>query len=100
MMEPQTTPNTASIVETAFTWPKGFYSDGLHAGLKAEKPDLGWLFSKVPASAAGVYTTNQFCAAPTALTKKRSIMIISCRESSLTVRLPIPARVPKVSWML
>ena len=49
MMEPQTTPNVASIVETAFTWPKGFYSDGLHAGLKAEKPDLGWLFSKVPA---------------------------------------------------
>ena len=70
MMEPQTTPNVASIVETAFTWPKGFYSDGLHAGLKAEKPDLGWLFSKVPASAAGVYTTNQFCAAPTALTKE------------------------------
>ncbi|MDU4240705.1 MAG: N-acetylglutamate synthase, partial [Limosilactobacillus fermentum] len=41
---------------TTFTWPKGFYADGLHAGLKEEKKDLGWLYSKVPAAAAGVYT--------------------------------------------
>ena len=40
MMEPQTTPNVASIVETAFIWPKGFYSDGLHAGLKAGRGQL------------------------------------------------------------
>ena len=55
---------------TTFTWPKGFYADGLHAGLKEEKKDLGWLYSKVPAAAAGVYTTNQFQAAPTKLTKQ------------------------------
>lgn len=56
--------------EIEFTWPKGFYSDGLHSGLRKKRLDLGWLFSEVPASAAGVYTTNKFCAAPTALTKK------------------------------
>ncbi|MBM9560395.1 bifunctional glutamate N-acetyltransferase/amino-acid acetyltransferase ArgJ [Limosilactobacillus fermentum] len=55
---------------TTFTWPKGFYADGIHAGLKEEKEDLGWLYSKVPAAAAGVYTTNQFQAAPTKLTKQ------------------------------
>ena len=54
----------------AFTWPQGFFADGIHAGLRKKKLDLGWLYSKEPASAAGVYTTNQFCAAPTALTKK------------------------------
>lgn len=56
--------------EIEFTWPKGFYADGLHSGLRKKKLDLGWLYSQVPASAAGVYTTNQFCAAPTALTKQ------------------------------
>ena len=56
--------------EIEFTWPKGFYADGLHSGLRKKKLDLGWLYSQVPASAAGVYTTNQFCAAPTTLTKQ------------------------------
>ncbi|WP_416354030.1 bifunctional glutamate N-acetyltransferase/amino-acid acetyltransferase ArgJ [Agrilactobacillus fermenti] len=51
-----------------FTWPIGFYSDGIHAGLRKHKLDLGWLYSKVPAQAAGVYTTNQFKAAPTLTT--------------------------------
>lgn len=52
-----------------FTWPAGFYADGVHAGLRKNKLDMGWLYSKVPAAAAGVYTTNQFQAAPTKLTK-------------------------------
>ncbi|RDF82186.1 N-acetylglutamate synthase [Lactiplantibacillus plantarum] len=54
----------------AFQWPAGFYSDGIHIGLRRNKKDFGWLFSKVPASAAGTYTTNQFQAAPTKLTKQ------------------------------
>ncbi|KRL22323.1 bifunctional glutamate N-acetyltransferase/amino-acid acetyltransferase ArgJ [Lentilactobacillus kisonensis] len=58
-----------SIEVTAFTWPTGFYSDATHAGLKEAQDDMGWLYSQVPASAAGVYTTNQFQAAPTKLTK-------------------------------
>ena len=55
-----------------FTWPKGYKSDGVHAGLRKnpEKKDMGWLYSEVPAQAAGTYTTNQFQAAPTKLTKQ------------------------------
>ncbi|KRL07170.1 MAG: bifunctional glutamate N-acetyltransferase/amino-acid acetyltransferase ArgJ [Liquorilactobacillus hordei] len=61
---------TKKFVETEFDWPKGFYSDAKHIGLKHKKLDFGWLYSKVPATAAGVYTTNKFCAAPTAKTKE------------------------------
>lgn len=53
-----------------YTWPEGFFSDGLHAGLKPAKKDLGWIYSGTPAAAAGVYTTNQFQAAPTKLMKE------------------------------
>lgn len=52
-----------------YSWPKGFYGDGVHAGLRKVRQDMGWLYSEVPAVAAGVYTTNQFQAAPTTLTK-------------------------------
>ncbi|MQS52822.1 bifunctional glutamate N-acetyltransferase/amino-acid acetyltransferase ArgJ [Companilactobacillus mishanensis] len=52
-----------------FAWPKGYSSDGVHAGLREDRNDMGWIFSEVPAQAAGTYTTNQFQAAPTKLTK-------------------------------
>lgn len=55
--------------EIDFKWPLGFKSDGIHIGLRKSKLDFGWIVSEVPASAAGAYTTNKFCAAPTALTK-------------------------------
>lgn len=63
---------TTNFKNVPFCWPQGFKSDGLHSGLKkaADQLDLGWLCSAVPAQAAGMYTTNRFCAAPTALTKK------------------------------
>lgn len=57
------------VTPVAFQWPTGFYSDGIHIGLRKSKKDFGYLFSKVPAAAAGTYTTNQFQAAPTKLTK-------------------------------
>lgn len=56
--------------EQSFIWPKGYTSDAVHAKLRYSKLDVGWLVSEVPAAAAGVYTTNQFCAAPTAITKQ------------------------------
>ncbi|GHP14617.1 arginine biosynthesis bifunctional protein ArgJ [Lentilactobacillus fungorum] len=59
-----------SILTTKFAWPLGYYSDSVHVGLKPNQDDMGWLYSKVPAAAAGVYTTNQFQAAPTKLTKQ------------------------------
>lgn len=49
-----------------FSWPKNFYSDGIHGQLRRNptKPDLGWLFSTKPAQVAGVFTRNTFPAAP------------------------------------
>ena len=60
----------SKISEEIFQWPIGFYSDATAAGIKPGKKDMGWIYSQSPASAAGVYTTNQFQAAPTALTKE------------------------------
>lgn len=49
--------------------PLGFHADGQHVGLKHKSKDLGWIISDVPASVAGVFTTNQIQAAPVQLTK-------------------------------
>lgn len=50
--------------------PLGFSADGLHAGFKKKKMDFGWIVSEVPASIAGVYTTNKVIAAPLLVTKE------------------------------
>ncbi|WP_040741588.1 bifunctional glutamate N-acetyltransferase/amino-acid acetyltransferase ArgJ [Paenibacillus ginsengihumi] len=53
------------------TTPAGFRAGGLHCGLKkTERHDLGVIVCDVPAQAAGVYTLNQFQAAPLAVTKE------------------------------
>ncbi|MEB2280896.1 bifunctional glutamate N-acetyltransferase/amino-acid acetyltransferase ArgJ [Lysinibacillus xylanilyticus] len=49
--------------------PKGFKAAGLHCGLKHKKKDLAVLVSEVPASVAGVFTTNAVQAAPLKVTK-------------------------------
>lgn len=49
--------------------PLGFSADCLHAGFKKKKLDFGWIVSEVPASVAGVYTTNKVIAAPLLVTK-------------------------------
>lgn len=59
-----------TVTTIEFQWPTGFYNDGIEIGLgTVDKKDFGYLFSEVPATAAGTYTTNQFQAAPTKLTK-------------------------------
>ncbi|WP_152654940.1 bifunctional ornithine acetyltransferase/N-acetylglutamate synthase [Oceanobacillus sp. CFH 90083] len=50
--------------------PKGFTAGGIHAGLRKSKLDFGWLYSEVPANAAGVYTQNTFQAAPLTVTQE------------------------------
>lgn len=50
--------------------PKGFRAVGIHCGLKHKKNDLALLVSEVPASVAGVFTTNVIQAAPLQVTKK------------------------------
>lgn len=49
--------------------PKGFQACGIHAGLKRKRKDLALLVCERRASAAAVYTTNHFQAAPIQVTK-------------------------------
>ncbi|MGQ9825171.1 MAG: bifunctional glutamate N-acetyltransferase/amino-acid acetyltransferase ArgJ [Desulfotomaculales bacterium] len=52
--------------------PRGFLAAGVSAGIKyKEKKDIALIFSAVPASAAGVFTTNRVKAAPVLLTMSR-----------------------------
>lgn len=59
-------------IEGGVTAAKGFLASGVVAGLKKDhKLDLAAIYSKVPASVAGVYTTNLVQAAPLELTRQR-----------------------------
>jgi glutamate N-acetyltransferase/amino-acid N-acetyltransferase len=52
------------------TLPKGYKAGGMHCGIKKKRLDLGYIVSEVPATAAGVYTTNIFQAAPLLVTQE------------------------------
>ncbi|GAB6178861.1 bifunctional glutamate N-acetyltransferase/amino-acid acetyltransferase ArgJ [Desulfotomaculum defluvii] len=59
-------------IDGGVTTAKGFLASGVIAGLKKdEKLDLALIYSEVPASVAGVYTTNRVKAAPLELTRQR-----------------------------
>lgn len=58
-----------TITDGNIATPKGFHADCQHVGLKHKSKDLGWIYSDVPASVAGVFTTNQVQAAPVQLDK-------------------------------
>lgn len=62
--------------------PKGFTAAGVHCGLKHKKKDLAILVSEVPASVAGVFTTNAVQAAPLKVTKEVVYETKKCRRSS------------------
>ena len=49
--------------------PQGFITDGVAAGLRYNKNDIGVIFTEMPASSAAVYTKNVVQAAPIAVTK-------------------------------
>ncbi len=59
-----------TIIEGGITSAKGYHASGLYCGIKKKRLDLAWCYSDVPATAAGVYTTNQFQAAPLVVTKE------------------------------
>ncbi|MEX2104395.1 MAG: bifunctional ornithine acetyltransferase/N-acetylglutamate synthase, partial [Bacilli bacterium] len=63
-------PSFTMMESGSVTSPKGFVAGGVHCGIKKKRLDLGWVYSVVPAVAAGVYTTNQFQAAPLIVTKE------------------------------
>lgn len=44
--------------------PRGFRASGIHCGIKPDRPDLALVFSEIPASAAGMFTTNKMRSAP------------------------------------
>lgn len=52
------------------TSPEGFLAGGVHCGLRRKRLDFGWLYSAWPATAAAVYTTNRFQAAPLVVTRE------------------------------
>jgi len=59
------------VADGSIATPKGFKAGGLHCGLKkSTRHDLGAIVCEVPASAAGVYTTNLFQAAPLKVTRE------------------------------
>jgi glutamate N-acetyltransferase / amino-acid N-acetyltransferase len=59
-------------VESGVTAPKGYQAAGITAGLKPSGlPDLALIVSEVEAIAAGVFTTNQVCAAPVLYCRQR-----------------------------
>jgi len=54
------------------TFPHGFRAAGVTAGMKPSgRPDLGLLLGNEPRSAAGLFTTNLFAAAPVKLSRRR-----------------------------
>ena len=57
------------VTDGNVTTPKGFFAGGLHCGIRKRKLDIGYVYSEVPAEAAGVYTTNVFQAAPLKVTQ-------------------------------
>lgn len=46
------------LTQGGITSAKGFSATGIYAGIKKKKNDLALLYSEVPATAAGVFTTN------------------------------------------
>lgn len=67
----QTAEETVTFLEDGnVASPQGFSAGGLHCGIRKSKLDLGWVYSDIPAAAAGVYTTNAFQAAPLKVTKE------------------------------
>jgi glutamate N-acetyltransferase / amino-acid N-acetyltransferase len=60
------------LVQGGVTSAQGFVASGVHCGIKQPpKKDLALVYSRVPAAAAGVFTTNKVKAAPVLLDMER-----------------------------
>jgi glutamate N-acetyltransferase/amino-acid N-acetyltransferase len=58
------------LIQGSVTAPSGFSAAGCHVGIKKKRPDMALLVSDQPATAAGVFTTNQVNAAPVKLCRE------------------------------
>lgn len=59
------------IIKGSVTAPQGFIANGIKCGIKKGKLDLALIVSKMPALAAGVFTSNEIKAAPVKVSKER-----------------------------
>jgi glutamate N-acetyltransferase / amino-acid N-acetyltransferase len=60
------------LLQGGVTSAQGFLASGVHCGIKPQsKKDLALVYSRVPAAAAGVFTTNKVKAAPVLLDMER-----------------------------
>lgn len=57
--------------QSGVTSPKGFYSAGVHSGVKKVKRDLALIYSGERAHGAGIFTTNKVPAAPVLVDKQQ-----------------------------
>lgn len=94
------------LMDVAF--PAGFKGAGVSCGIKqaAEKKDLTLLVSEVPASAAGVFTTNKVCAAPVQWCRQivpseqvRAVVINSGNANACTGRPGFDNTVQTAAWV-
>jgi glutamate N-acetyltransferase/amino-acid N-acetyltransferase len=60
---------TELLATGGVTYARGFRASGMHCGIKRRNLDLALLVSNPPATPAGVFTQNQCCAAPVALSR-------------------------------
>lgn len=60
-----------AITEGGITAPKGFRAAGIHAGIKADKPDMAMIVSSVDSAVAGTFTTNRVQAAPVKICREK-----------------------------
>jgi glutamate N-acetyltransferase/amino-acid N-acetyltransferase len=58
-------------IEGGITAPEGFKAAGIHAGIKAKRPDMALIVPETPAAVAGTFTTNAVPAAPVRLCRAR-----------------------------
>jgi len=59
------------LIQGGVTSAQGFVASGVHCGIKPQKKDLALVVSRVPAAAAGVFTTNKVKAAPVLVNMER-----------------------------
>ncbi len=59
------------LIQGGVTSPQGYLAAGVHCGIKPQKKDLALVFSRSPAAAAGIFTTNKVKAAPVLLDAER-----------------------------
>ncbi|MFB3881323.1 MAG: bifunctional glutamate N-acetyltransferase/amino-acid acetyltransferase ArgJ [Armatimonadota bacterium] len=64
-------PNMLREVPGGVTAPCGYQAAGVRCGLKTAGRDLALVYTLAPATAAGVFTTNRFQAAPVLVTRDR-----------------------------